>query len=80
MRELDTRFNVQDDTWRPYITALEEGEDGLLAASLFRQETAAHGLLLASGFNLCLRHDDKVVLAETKDRLENIIKELEDDK
>lgn len=70
--QLETNFAVRGDDWRPYIIALEGGESGITATSLLRQETIAHGLLLPSGFNLCLRHDDPTILGEALSALEGV--------
>jgi len=62
---LGTRYKVGGPDWRPVVSPLSAGPDGIIATSLFRQEMVAEGLLLLGGVNLCLAHGEAGVLDET---------------
>jgi glutamate-1-semialdehyde 2,1-aminomutase len=57
---LETRYHVKGPPWRPLLVASEQGEAGLVATSLLRQELIANGVLMGAAFNLCTAHDETV--------------------
>ena len=55
--------------WWPRLVLKDRKDvDKITVTSLIRQETAAHGLLMGSSFNLCLSHDDPRLVNETISR------------
>jgi len=62
---LGDALNFAGDGWWPRLHVTSSAVDPVLMTSLLRQEFVAHGLLLASSFNLCLAHDNEPVVTET---------------
>jgi len=56
--------------WWPRLTIRQAPVEADLMVSLLRQEFVAHGLLLASSYNLCLAHDSEPIVSETLQALD----------
>lgn len=55
------RYTLKGPSWRPLMAVGQCEVPNAIALSLVRQELIANGILMGSGFNLCLAHDDAVV-------------------
>lgn len=62
---MTTHFRVAGPEWRPVIVPFEHNVPKNVATSLLRQELVADGLLMGSGLNLCLAHDDESIVSDT---------------
>jgi glutamate-1-semialdehyde 2,1-aminomutase len=61
--DLAENYGVSGPDWRPLV--LPEGPvDRILAVSLLRQELNENGILSVDAINLCLAHDDDVIIKE----------------
>jgi len=59
--------------WWPRLKLANPPVEANLLNSLLRQEFAANGLLLGASFNLCLAHDDDIVVAETRAAIDHAL-------
>jgi glutamate-1-semialdehyde aminotransferase len=63
---LQQELRAAGPDWWPAVLPTGGGRaDGILVASLVKQETVAHGLLMGPTFNLCLAHDNAGIIKET---------------
>lgn len=69
--KLEKYLRIGGQPWWPrfYFNA-DAGIDSDLLLSLFRQEVHKNGLLILSGFNLCVAHDNKSIRNQTLSRLD----------
>lgn len=66
-------------SWWPRIVWGDDAlDDKMLAVSLLRQELAEEGILIGSGFNMCLGHCDETIIADVLTRWEAAMMTLKD--
>jgi len=65
---LESVIQYTGEAWWPRVAFNDLPVDQSLALALMRQEFTAQNLLIASGLNFCLAHDDKNLINQTMDR------------
>ena len=65
---LGSMIQYSGEAWWPRVAFNDLPIDQSFALALMRQEFTAQNLLIASGLNFCLAHDNKEILQETLDR------------
>jgi glutamate-1-semialdehyde 2,1-aminomutase len=64
--DLNDVIEMKGVDWRPIISfkSIDKASD-LEITSLFRQELIKHGIIMGSGINLCLAHNDEKIIKKT---------------
>ena len=73
---LDEFIQFTGEPWWPRIAFNELPADQAVVTALMRQEFTANGLLIASGLNFCLAHDNEAVLNRTLTQAERAFEKL----
>ena len=62
---LDGMIKYSGEAWWPRVVMNNLPVDQSVALALIRQEYTAQGLLIASGLNFCLAHDENGIFEQT---------------
>ena len=73
---LGNMINYTGEAWWPRVEFKDLPIEQSKILALMRQEYAAQNLLIASGLNLCLAHDDAQVIDQTLRRAKRAFEEL----
>lgn len=75
-QHLSSKIQLEGEAWWPRIALKVDGTDTAILQALMRQEFTKQNLLIASGLNLCLAHDDEQLIEDTIFRVNNAAEHL----
>ena len=74
--KLDEFMQFVGEPWWPRIALANLPAESSVVNALVRQEFTAQGLLIASGLNFCLAHDEKTIINRTLVQSEKAFEQL----